>query len=72
MGWVWNPHRRQFTRSVQFGQVNRVASVGFDPIAGLAPKNPTTGRLRRAFVLRLRSAGAECRNRKGQPHSKIG
>ncbi len=36
MGWVWNPHRRQFTRSVQFGQVNRVASVGFDPIAGLA------------------------------------
>jgi hypothetical protein len=36
MGWVWNPHRRQFTRSVQFGQVNRVASVGFDPIAELA------------------------------------
>ena len=36
MGWIWNPHRRQFTRSVQFGQVNRVASVGFDPIAGLA------------------------------------
>ena len=36
MGWVWNPHWRQFIRSVQFGQVNRVASVGFDPIAGLA------------------------------------
>jgi hypothetical protein len=36
MGWIWNPHRRQFTRSVQFGQVNRVASVGFNPIAGLA------------------------------------
>ena len=27
MGWVWNPHWRQFIRSVQFGQVNRVASV---------------------------------------------
>jgi hypothetical protein len=33
-GLVWNPHRRQFTRSVQFGQVNRVTSAGFDPIAG--------------------------------------
>ena len=36
-GGLRNPHRRQFTRSVQFGQVSRVASVGFDPIARLAP-----------------------------------
>ena len=38
MGWVWHPDRRQLTRPVQFGQVNRVPPVGLNPFAGL-PRN---------------------------------
>ena len=36
MGRIWNPYRCEFTRPVQFGQVDCNPSVGFDPIAGLA------------------------------------
>ena len=36
MGLGREPTPRQFTRSMQFGQVDRVASVGLDPIARLA------------------------------------
>ena len=36
--WAWsgNPDRRQLAGAVQPGEVDRVAPVGFDPIAGLA------------------------------------
>jgi len=36
MGRIRNPDRRQFARSMQLGQVDRVPPVGLDPIARLA------------------------------------
>ncbi len=36
MGRIRNPYRRQFARSMQPGQVDRVPPVGLDPIARLA------------------------------------
>jgi hypothetical protein len=58
--------RSLITRSVQFGQVNRVASVGFDPELDLAvvegaPNTETLGILLSAALVRLSAdAGLGC------------
>ena len=36
MSLIWNPDRGQFTGPVQLGEVDRIPSVGLDPITGLA------------------------------------
>ena len=36
MSLIWNPDRRQLTGPVQLGEVDRIPSVGLDPITGLA------------------------------------
>ena len=33
---IRNPHRRQFTGTMQLGEIDRIAPVGLDPISGLA------------------------------------
>ncbi len=36
MSWIRNPHSGQFTGAMQLGQVDRIPSVGLDPISRLA------------------------------------
>ncbi|MDB5392802.1 MAG: hypothetical protein JWM91_308 [Rhodospirillales bacterium] len=36
MGLIWNPHRGQFTGTVQLGEFDRIPTVGLNPIAWLA------------------------------------